>query len=483
MNGNLLNLIFIAVFLLLCFKNAKLGILVVFAIVLGLPLSFLYFGFAFGEGERYLPNIFVVALCFTGFYFIQAARARSIEGFDIAIILFIITGITATLLIEGASFNPGPLIKQFATYPLFYFMGKVFLSESGRTRETYLAFRNLLLAIGPYMLLSMLIEFIAKINFQAVLLSSFSNLVGSQVIADPIQQLDFHLLASFYRILGPQVEPTETALVCMIAIVAYLCWRGTSSNLVKVTRNVMLVLLSIAVVFSASRTALLMIVPVFAAKQILDGALKRWQVALYLIASTLVFLYAVTDPGGFVEAGLRTFYESPFYSSRLMDESSIWGRLEAWEQALRLIKDNFLFGVGEGTPLYLVGSSRSDASTAHNSFLDLLLFHGVLVTGFLVILWGMLLRRSLNALRTFRKELPGQLGLTVLLIMLVYLMLGLFTPDKPQIIYLFWFYGGLLAAATNSYSSAESVRQMWPPVAAAGANWRRKSPPHIWNPE
>jgi len=452
--GNLLNLPFIILFLLLCFKSPRAGIIAIFAVVLGLPISFLYFGFALSSGERYIPNIFIISLFYTAYYFTKAVRERSLDLFDIALIAYLLTGLLITVLVEGDAFNPGPWIKQFAIYPLFFFLGKVFLSKRKEMSKSYAAFRWLLLAIGPYMAIFMLLEFFAKINVHATLLSSFANLVGSQVIDDPIQRMNQHLLANFYRILGPQVEPTETALVAVIAIVAYLSWTVGPSSLTKTVRNVVLVLLAVAVLLSASRTALVMVIPILAASQILRGKLKSWQVAVYLIAATFFFVYIVIDPGGFIDAGLRAFYESSFYSSRLMDDMSVSGRLETWQQALRLIKDDFLFGLGLGTPVYLAGVSRYDAYTVHNSFLDLLLFQGVLVTSFLFTLWGILIAKSVVTLRTLRGKLAGDLAFTLLLLAFVYVILGMFTPDKPQMMYLFWFYGGMLMAAIRVPDSA-----------------------------
>lgn len=71
MNINLLNLIFIVGALLYCYKNLRGGILISFLIILGLPATFSYFGFSFGIGEKYLPNIFVIELFYTVYYFFK----------------------------------------------------------------------------------------------------------------------------------------------------------------------------------------------------------------------------------------------------------------------------------------------------------------------------------------------------------------------------------------------------------------------------
>jgi hypothetical protein len=445
MNINLLNLIFIGGTLLYCYKNPRGGILISFLIILGFPATFSYFGFSFGIGEKYLPNIFVIELFYTVYYFFQAGRKGSIEGFDIAIIIYLFIATVVSLLVTEFSLNPGVWVKQFAIFPLFYFMGRVLWMDREHLKENYLSFRNLLLGLGPYMLFFVLLEYFSKINIHTFLLASFKDLVGSVVFSDPSELFKSNLQAYFYRALGPQVEASETALVVCIAFIGYLAWMNVDSPLKRTIRKLMLFLLLAIIVFLATRSVILMLLPLFAIKVVFGGTTKKGVVYFYIFTSAFLFLLVITDLGGIANTILEKFSKTAYYSDRIKNLDTFFSRIWVWEDAWSLIKNHFLFGIGIGTSVYLLGPGAS-IYTTHNFYLDILLFQGAFVSSLLVILWTALIRRSISVSRKFRRTLLGEVGLTHLMFTFSMLSFGLASPEKIQISSLFWFYGGVVTA-------------------------------------
>lgn len=445
MSSNLINFTAIVLILLYFYRKPSTGILVSFLVILALPTTFSYFGFSFGIGEKYLPNIFLIELFFTFYYFIKAGRRNSIEGCDIALIIYILTVTIISLLVAEFSLNPGVLVKQFIIFPLFYFMGKVFLGEERQIGENYLRFRTILFALGPYMLFFVGLEIFTKTNIHAFLLSYFGEFVGSAVIEDPVQLLMSQLRSSFYRALGPQVEATEAALVTGIAYIGYLSWMNIFSPAKKIIRVLMLFLVLCTIILLSTRSVILMLLPLFTVRVIYGSKTKKWLSFFCVLTSILFLLFMVMDVGGILSTILESISRTAYYSDRLVNPEQILGRLWIWGDAWQLIKDNILFGVGIGVPIYLLGRVGS-IYTTHNFYLDILLFQGAFVSCFLIGLWVQLIRRSLYIARNYRGSLFGEIAMAHLLVTVGMLTFALASPEKIQISSLFWFYGGMAAS-------------------------------------
>jgi hypothetical protein len=448
MSANVANLIVLAVVLLLCYKNPRLGVLGSFLLLLGFPLSFSFFGFSFGAGEKYLPNIAIILSAYTAHYLLRAIRERAIQGLDLAIVAYILVTTVISLLVSGFALNPGVLIRQFAIYPLFYFMGRTFWSIGGVADDKYSAFRNFLLALGAYMLFFISLEYVTGRNIHAALLASFRDFVGSQVIGDPLQLLADHLRASYFRALGPQVEASETALVVGISYIAYLSWEDGMSFIKRAVRIVMQFLLLGTILLLGTRSVILMLLPLLATKESFGSAARKWRAYAYVLAGVLLLFLVVTDVGGIATGALSTLSRGAYYSERLMEPIAISGRLSAWRDAWSLIRTDFLFGVGVGTPVYVLGPGSS-IYTTHNLYLDVLLFQGVVVASVLVLLWAVLIGRSVVLAREYRGHALGEMAVAHLLLVAGMLTFGLASPEKIQLSSLFWFYGGMVAAAKH----------------------------------
>jgi O-antigen ligase len=450
MGINLLNLIFIVVFLLFSLKHPKTGVLATFVVLLFLPISFSMFGFSFGEGDKYLPNLFLIASFYALYYFAQAQNKRSVKLLDIAIVLYMVFEVVISLIVSNFTANPGVWFKGFLILPLFYFMGKVFLAENDQPEKGCILIRNLLLAIGPYIIFFSLLEYFSGINIHVTLLYIFKNLVGSQVNIDPTQILEIHLQGGFregfYRLLGPQVESTETALVACISFVAYLSWAGATSVLAKFVRTVILILLLGVIVLNGTRTIIVIVPLVFAAREVFKRMGRKRLVFVFAVAALSIFSLFVVSIAweDLRSAVLQDVSTTPYYSTRLMDISTYLTRISAWKDTLVLIKDNPFFGVGIGTPVYLLGPTSS-IYTSHNLYLDILLFQGALGMAMLTTLVTILSRQSLLVMKYMSEAVLGKMALTHILILTVFLTFGLASPEKIQISSLFWFYAGMVS--------------------------------------
>ena len=422
-------------------------------VVLALPISFSLFGFALGEGEKYLPNLFIITLFYTLFYFVTAQKKRSVELLDIAIILYLLFEIILSVLVSNFTANPGFWVKGYLILPLFYFMGKIFIASKHQSERNYKIFRNLLLIIGPYVVLFSLLEYFTRTSIHIALLTGFRNLVGSHVNLDPAQRLAAHIQGGirlgFYRLLGPQVESTETALVACISGAVYLSWINISSVFYKVTKTIGLLGLVIVIVLTGTRTVIAIVPLVFIAREILDQTKKKWLLYFISLLSLVLVYIILVDWEGLPSLVLRSISGTSYYSSRLSDLSFL-DRLYVWKNAFILIKRNMFFGVGLGKPVYLLGGNSS-IYTTHNFYLDLLLLQGIIGSVLWLGLFIILTRRSFLIKRKLSKSVLTRAALVHLLLTIIFLFFGLGSPEKIQLSSLWWFYGGMVSYSMHKF--------------------------------
>ena len=442
---NIIDIIFLLPILGYCIRRPIAGIIGSLIIILSVSPFFYTFGIAFGSGAKYLPNLTIVVFAYTLFYFWQAGKRGKLEGLDLALIAYLVAVFAVSLYVSEFTANPGIIVKAFATPLLFYFMGEVFALDEENFQDNYLRLRKYLLLLGPYFIMMILLEYVADFNFFPGLLAHFSDLVGvgENVLFDPLKIYRMVAEASFHRVLGPILEPTETAMVMMMVFTFYLPWTEETSW--PKFRKFVLIMLPALIVLSTSRTVMLATLAVIGAWYAFNY--HRNKKALVAYACVVLVLAGFFASGGGERFFQEESYDRPIFG-RLGAEYTVEGRVEAMKDAWDMAKDHILLGIGVGTEVDILASILYEEGvtglTVHNFYLDNLLFKGILLSAALAFIYFILIRRSFSLFRLHENEFIGKVALTHLLLTVGMLTFYLATMEKLQIAALFWFYGGMI---------------------------------------
>jgi O-antigen ligase len=305
--------------------------------------------------------------------------------------------------------------------------------------------------IGIFMVCFSVIELLFNYNIFAVLLSDFIELVGSSAFLDPLQKVEAHLAADFYRLLGPQVESTEMAIVAFLAFIFCLTWPDQKSPQMKKLTTVMLFLLSALIIVNSSRAVILAVLAVVISNYVILNIRKGRRLSALTITTIMIgLLIAVTIIINYAQllAYLDRIGVTATFAERIEDEGTILIRLWIWDETLNLIRENLWVGIGFAE---IDMPTMSDVFSSHNYILDLLMHHGIFLTIFLNIIFFIMAFRSLRLLKN-KYETIQSASQVFLLLGLTMMVVGLANPEKPQLAAIFWFFGGLV----NSFWQREA---------------------------
>lgn len=417
------------------------GIIYLLILILSVHPFYYVFGFSFGDGERYLSNIIIVVFTYAVFYFLRANILGRIDGFDVGLIIYLVAVFTVSLYASELRANPGIIVKYVFTPTMFYFVGKVFSLDENNFQDNYLRLRKYLLLLGPYYIILILLEYFGGINVFPGLLDRFASSVGASAnVLYPI--LNYRIVfEAFHRVIGPLLEPTETALVMMIVFIVYLLWNA--GGFWRKFRKFNLIMLFALIILSTSRASIIATLAVIGVWFVFSyRGIER---ALAICACLVLVLAGIFSFGAIKESMHEESYVLPIFG-RLTTERTVEDRIEALEEGWELVKDNILFGFGVGTEVNIMDKIEpgSIGLTVHNFYLDNLLFKGVLISAGLLVCYLVLIRRSFLVFRNPGNEFIGNIALTHLLLTVGMLTFYFSTQEKLQIASLFWFYGGMV---------------------------------------
>jgi len=445
MNVNFINFIFVTIFLVYCARRPRNGIIVSLFILLALATPFSSFGFSFGDGGKYLPNIFIVLTFYFVYFIFKNKKYSSFDLVGYLIIIYMALATIGSILVTSSLANIGMMIKRICIAPLFFFCGEVF-ADSETFDSDYKALVHMMLGLGIFMIAFSIIELLFHQNIFAGLLSDFIDMVGSTAFVDPGQIVEAHLRVDFYRLLGPQVESSEMAIVVLLVFLFCLSWHKPESLLGRQLKIIMLIVLPVLVLINSTRSVILLtfvmvIFNYFLLKIREKQRLITFSSGMVLIASGIfiIIIFNITEVLKFMdEMGVN-----PFFMERVEDDTNIMGRFLVWNEALKIIDQNFWLGVGfEPLDMPMMG----DAFSVHNYYLDLLVHHGIFLTIFINIIFIILVLRSMKILKEDHTKTNKDVAQIFLMVALTMVIIGLANPEKNQISALFWFFGGLISS-------------------------------------
>ena len=439
---NIINGILLLLFLIYCYKKPISGIIFCLIVILSQNVFIYSFGFAFGDGEKYLPNITVIVLAYTIGYFYKEFKLGKSDLFDIGFIIYIISIFVMSLYVTEFTSNIGVILKNVAAPMMFYFLGKMFVINED-IKNNYLKLRKYILILALYFILIAVLELLMGINIFPAILGTFGALVGASenvFYFDLGEKYESMVYAGFHRLMGPLLEPTETALVIMIIFVIYLTW--TDSNKWRNYRKIMLITLPCLILMGTTRSVILSTGAIIAAGYMFRHRInKKVMAAFGCMALVFLGIYFSGVGSSSLQGELE---DNPFFG-RLVEERNIEARKVAYEEAWALLKDKILLGVGEGIEVDILPAKGDPTGlTVHNYYLDNLLFKGVLLSAALLVIFIILIRVVFILYRRHGNDFIGNIAYTYFLLTVGMLTFYLASHQKLQIASLFWFYGGML---------------------------------------
>ena len=441
MYTNLVDIVVLVFFMVFCVFKPKIGILSVFGLILFFPVAFSFFGISFGQGQKYLPNVFIIEIFFFIIFLFRKKNILS-DSLDVLIIVYMLLVFLISLFTSKFTLDLGVFVKQFLMFPLFYFMGKIYITRPSNDKWLKV-FINVLMFLGIYMIFLIIFEYFTKLNIMAFLETNFMKMVGSQVVSDPFNQIRDQIRSNYFRAIGPQLEPTEAALIVFISFVVYLIWQIKRNMKLFFVKEIILFTLFLLIIILGTRTIILMMFVslLFYFFYLQQNKLKllRHSFILLFVGGVITLLIYL----GFFNRIFFDFQNSAYFVDRINDEGTIYSRIFAWQFAINQIYSHIIFGVGVGIPIYALDYKGASIFTTHNLFLDDLLFQGFFLFIILIIIWVKLIKNDNKIIKLSKDKFHLKIAKLHILLFVGMIIFGIFSPEKLQISSLFWFIGGI----------------------------------------
>ena len=223
-----------------------------------------------------------------------------------------------------------------------------------------------------------------------------------------------------------------------IILLFYLESESKNSQLIRIVEIFCIALLAIALIFTESRSGLILLI-IFAFLQLLPMFSKKKKSVLLIIIllATIFFLIGKT--------ALSTLQFNNVIGSIINGSDTVGYRYTLWNAGIKMTFDHPFIGVGIGKfgdylPYYWPVSKTILANTAHNTYIEVLAETGII--GF-IIFASLLVASFLKYIKNIKESnKPSASIYTTWLIILIVLLIGSFTKGDTIDKFL-WFLLGL----------------------------------------